>query len=144
MVANKTNMKPILFNVNSTYNLSLYHNSRQFTMSLAVANIKYKNLGTTFFGTHIITLDTQTMSLTFKPNHFTILLTLPPLFNTKKTYNFFSYVIAITSKQSLHFPPQSKKNIHFPLQTLNSFLSKLNLKIIYFQRSHTHILSKRI
>ena len=88
-VANQTEV-PILHYVTITLNTTVEDDSRQFTIPLAVADIKFNILGTPFFDKNIQNRNIQDFALQFKhhlivqPNYatFTSLLT--------KDYPYFS------------------------------------------------------
>ena len=37
---------------------------------------------------------------------------------TEKDYPFVSYIYMITSKEAIHFPPNTGKTVHFPIKKL--------------------------
>ena len=114
-VANQTEV-PILHYVTVTLNTTIEEDSRQFTIPFAVADIKYKILGTPFFEENIQNINIQYFSLHFKhqstahPNYtkFTSLLF--------KNNPYFSYIYRINSKTHLRLKPNSSKITHFPIK----------------------------
>ena len=90
-VANQTEV-PILYYANIILNTTIDDNSRYFSVPFAVADIKYKILGTPFFEDNIQNINIQDFTLEFKyqskthPNYanFTTLLS--------KDYPCFSYI----------------------------------------------------
>ena len=67
-VANKTEV-PILFNVILTLHASIHGSTRTLVIPFAVANIKYKILGSRFVKNYVKTSNIDIISLTFNTPH---------------------------------------------------------------------------
>ena len=107
----------ILHYVTILSNTSIEDSSRQFTIPFAVADIKYKILGTHFSEEHILNTNIQDFTLQLKhqstqhPNltKFTSLLS--------KEYPYFSYIYRINFKTQIRLNPNSSKIAHFPIKS---------------------------
>ena len=113
--ANQTEV-PILHYVTVTLNTTMEDDSRQFTISFAIAVIKYNILGTPCFEKYIPNMNIQDFPLQFKhqstihPRYtkFTSLLS--------KDNPYLSYY-RINSKTQIRLKPNSSKIAHFPIRT---------------------------
>ena len=118
-VANQTEV-PILHYAKILLNTTIDDNSRYFSVSFAVADIKYNILGTLFFEDKIQNINIQDFTLEFKyqsktlPNYanFTTLLS--------KDYPYFSYIYRINSKTQIPSKPKSSKIAHFPIKNYHN------------------------
>ena len=118
-VANRTEV-PILHYANIILNTPIDDNSRYFSVSFAVADIKYNILGTPFFEDNIQNINIQDFTLEFKyqskthPNYakFTTHLS--------KDYPYFSYIYRINSKTQRRVKPKSSKIAHFPIKNYHN------------------------
>ena len=114
-VANQTEV-PILHYANIILNTTIEDSSRYFTVSFAVADIKYNSFGTPFFEDNIQNLNIQDFTLEFKyqskihPNYAKITTLL------SKDYPYFSYIYRINSKTQISLKPKSSKIAHFPIK----------------------------
>ena len=119
-VANQTEV-PIIHYANIILNTTIDDNSRSFSVSFAVADIKYNILGTPFFEVNIQNINIQDFTLEFKyhskihPNYtkFKTLLS--------KDYPYFSYIYRINSKTQLRLKPKSSKIAHFPIKNYYNY-----------------------
>ena len=114
-VANQTEV-PILHYVTVTSNTTIEDDSRQFTIPLAVADIKYNFLDTPFFEEYIQNINIQDFTLQFKYQstvhaNYTKVSSL-----LSKDYPDFSYLYGINSKTQLCLKPTSSKTAHFPIK----------------------------
>ena len=141
-VANQTEV-PILHYVTITLNTSKEDDSRQFTIPFAVADIKYKILGTPFFEENIQNITIRDFTLQFKhhsrvhPNYatFTSLLS--------KDYPYFSHIYRINSKTQIRLKPSSSKVAHFPINNYyNLHFSTTPHKQFFPTIPHTYFSSK--
>ena len=118
-VANQTEV-PILHYANIILNTTIDEDPRYFSVSFAVADIKYNILGTPFFEDNIQNINIQDFTLEFKyqskthPNYakFTTLLS--------KDYPYFSYIYRINSKTQIRLKPKSSKIAHFPIKNYHN------------------------
>ena len=114
-VANQTEV-PILHYITIILNTTIEDNSRQFTIPLAVADIKYNILSTPFFEENIQNIYIQDFTLQFKhhsreyPNYAKFTSSL-----SSKDYPYFSYIYRINSKTQIRLKPNSSKIAHFPI-----------------------------
>ena len=135
-VANQTEV-PILHNANILSNTTIDGTSRNFSVSFAVADIKYNNLGTPFFEDNIQNINIQGFTLEFKyqskmhPNYtkFTTLLS--------KDDPYFSYIYRINSKTQIRLKPKSSQNAHFPIKKIILFILQPHHKITSSLQYHT-------
>ena len=111
-VANQTEV-PILNYITLTCNTEIKENSRQFIIHFAVADIKYNILGTPFFEKNIQSIDIQNLTMKFTQHHQTFPNNTKFTTITEKDYPFVSYIYMITSKEAIHFPPNTGKTVHF-------------------------------
>ena len=129
-VANQTEV-PILHYANIILNTTIDEDSRYFSVTFAVADIKYNILGTPFFEDNIQNINIQDFTFEFNyqskthPNYvkFTTLLS--------KEYPYFSYIYRINSKTQIRLKPKSSKiaqfsiknyhNLHFSTTPQNHF-----------------------
>ena len=92
------------------------HQNRSFNIEVAVANIKYKILGTPFFKNKIQNIDFQQNIMTYKEQHPKLPTKTQFSTFTEKDYPFISYIYTIKCKELTHFKPRSGKTIHFQIK----------------------------
>ena len=113
-VANQTE-DPTLHYVTITLNTTIEDESRQFTISFAVADIKYNILGTHFSEENIQNITIHDFLLQFK--HHSRVYTNYAEFTSllSKDYPYFFYIYRINSKTQIRLRPNSSKIAHFPI-----------------------------
>ena len=134
-VTNQTKVLKLHY-VTITLNTTIEDVSCRFTIPFAVADIKYKILGTLFFEENIQNKNIHNFTLQFKhestphPNHtkFTSFLS--------KDYPYFSYIYRINSKTQIRLKPNSSKIAHFPIKDYYNLHFQLHHKINSFLPFH--------
>ena len=92
------------------------HQNRSFNIEFAVANIKYKILGTPFIKKSIQNIDFQQNIMTYKEQHPQLPAKTHFSTFTEKDYPYISYIYTIKCKEPIHFKPKSGKTIHLPIK----------------------------
>ena len=98
-VANQTEV-PILHYITVTVNTTVEDDSRQFTIPIAVADIKYNTLGTPFFEEYIQNKNIQDFTLQFK-NQSTLTIQNLPNFYPKNTHTSRIFLESITKNKDV-------------------------------------------
>ena len=130
---------PTLHCITLTCNTEIRENSRQFIIHFAVADIKYNILGTPFFEKNIQSIDIQNLTMQFTQAHQTCPNNTKFTTITEKDYPFVSYIYMITSKEAIHFPPNTGKTVHFPINNYSKLhFTTLNNKKIFPSIPHTY------
>ena len=131
-VANQTE-DHILHYANIVLNTTIDDNSRYFSVPFAVADIKYKILGTPFFEDNLQNISIQDLTLAIKyqsktrPNYAKI----PTLLS--EDYPYFSYIYRTNSKTQIRLKPKSSKIAHFPKKvTIIFFLQHTTKPLLPF------------
>ena len=114
-VANQPEV-PIIHYISMTCFTEVNHQNRSSIIEFAVANIKYKFLGTPFFKKRIENLDFQQNTMTYKEQHPKLPTKTHFSTFTEKDYPYISYIYTIKCKEPIHFKPRSGKTIHFPIK----------------------------
>ena len=91
-----------------------------FVIPFAVANIKYKILGTPFFEQHVKSVDIKTMPLLFKYPPNSCYHSIPFTAHEEKEYPFFSHIYTISLSKKLFYQPNSSKTVHFSIKSSSS------------------------
>ena len=127
-----------------TCSTEVNHQTRSFNIDFAVANIKYKILGTPFFKKHIQNIDFQQNIMTYIEKHpnFQQKQHFPHL--QKKITLIFLTSILIKVKNQFTLNKGQEKPYISQLKTIQIFI--LNLKIIqsFIQQTHIHTSYKNL
>ena len=120
MIANQSEV-PIKHYITVTCHTSISENSRHFTIPFAVADIKYKILGTPFFEENITNINVQDFTMKFKHPYkdqsqidsFTTLI--------EKKFSFLFIYISNSFKEANFYFAKFSTNLIFSFKKYNIF-----------------------